>query len=765
MKRSAQIANYFPGLIILIFSMLALYSSLRLINVQNDLQANYNEYERVAHALEDSVSIFEKSYDEYESSPKPDNFKTVQKDFNSLTKTFENFQRSTTFLVIFPDKEYIGEYRRLLYSMQQDMAQFVEHFNQDTIQLPSSYEQNIKLLKHLKQNVSSINHLILENIIDATFTKESMNQKENWLYWSVITIGLTGFLLTILNARKMQQLKMLNADKKNTLEELQRRLAALEMARDGIFITNSNYGLIYVNAALCDISGLDPQHRPGMIDQSWSLLFSASDFEVIDEDIMPEMQERGYWRGEFPMYREDGVCVNTEMSLTSLPDGGLVGTIQDVTDKQKSEEEKKSLEDQFHQAQKMEAIGRLAGGIAHDFNNILASMNGYAEFLIEDLEDKAEQKQFAANILQAGLQARQLVDQMLAFSRRTDSSSETIDIISSVNEALSMLRATLPKTIELEHNYAIDHAYINGNQTQISQLIMNLCVNAQDAMEDEHGTLMVGLETVPANEVDIPHDFLKFELPEPKSTPLMRIEDLSPGNARLVLGHLRRDILYVKLTVKDTGTGMSRAVMEHIFEPFFTTKTVDKGTGLGLSTVHSVVASHCGAMIINSQIGQGTQFDLFFPVMAEQQAIQNENLNMIAKERQKTKPEHAHILLVEDQDNVREMMIKMLDRMGYQYSFATTGIDGIEMIRDNPGQFDIVITDHNMPKMTGLQMIQNIHPDFPDLPFIMLSGYSEQKMLETIQGHPAIKVILKKPVSRETLSKHIQDILRQKITA
>lgn len=603
--------------------------------------------------------------------------------------------------------------------------------------------------------------LALHSAVSLTHAREvgigNLHQKEMILYWSIIAVGLSSFVLIVLHTYKTAELKRINYEKKQGLELLENRLAALEMAQDGILIIDHTENLTYMNTSLCQIVGIDTTKRDIYTNKPWKDIFSRSDKEMIEEDILPELQSDGHWMGDFPIYREDNSVVYTELSLTQLPDGGMIATIQDVSAKQKAESEKKALEEQFYQAQKMEAVGRLAGGVAHDFNNILAAMNGYAEFLIDDLDEDTEQHNFANNILQAGIQARDLVDQMLAFSRQSDSAQENLDLLVAVNETVSMLRATMPKTVELQETYSVPYAPMVGNATQISQLVMNLCVNAQDSMEEKHGYLVLDVDAVYAKDLKEQMDIVRDNLPDPSETPHLRIEDLEAGTTRLTLGHIAKEQKYARLRVKDTGSGMSRVIMEHIFEPFFTTKPVDKGTGLGLATVHGVIVSHKGAMVIESKLGSGTCFDLYFPLSEDVAIIgvkPNEN-----DFKQGEMPERKNILLVEDQENVRDMVITMLERMGYDVSFAVSGLDGLDIVREAPDKFDLVITDHNMPKMTGLEMVQQIHIDLPELPFILLSGYSEDKLQDIINDHPAIKMVVRKPVSGDILGKKIQAVI------
>ncbi len=578
-----------------------------------------------------------------------------------------------------------------------------------------------------------------------------------WLCASLILIIVLGVSLIALYARKVKDLSHSNQRKSNALESLESRLAALELARDGIVIIDKNNCLMFVNKSLCRICGLKEDYREDLVGQPWHKAFSYSDAEVIEEDIFPELDAHQYWSGEFPIYRTDGSVLHTELSFTQLPDGGKLAMIQDVSNLREKDDEKKALEAQFHQAQKMEAIGRLAGGFAHDFNNILAAMNGYAEFLVDDLDEKTSQHEFACNILSAGVQATALIDQMLAFSRQSKSSIEVLNLVKSAEETISMVQATISKKIDVVYSKAIDEALINGNATQISQLIMNLCVNAQDAIEDNVGQLGLSLHMQAPKDMNL-KDVVRHDLPDINETPYLRIDDMAAGQTRLILGHISDQHDYVKISVSDSGTGMSRVTMERIFEPFFTTKSVNKGTGLGLATVHGVVLSHQGCMIIDSTLNKGTTFNVYLP-LAKGACIEQDEKNPQLNVEQGSGHFEKHILVVEDQENVRDMTVKLLERLGYQVAQAVSGLDGLEMIKTNPDRYDLVITDQNMPKMSGVEMVQQVHLEYPSIPFILLSGYSLEKIQDIIREHKAIKACIKKPVSKNKLSKILEDLL------
>lgn len=273
----------------------------------------------------------------------------------------------------------------------------------------------------------------------------------------------------------------------------QRRLAAIEATGDGIGIVGPDGKLSYIEPRDAGHSrGAGGREESRWIGKPWDSLYEGKNLERLHGEVLPVLLQTGYWSGEFEMTRLDGRRLWVEMSMTRLPDGGIVQTLRDISDRKRAELEKEELQAQFHQAQKMEAVGRLAGGIAHDFNNILAAIMGYAEFLDEDLGEDPERKKFAEGILQAGGQARGLIDQLLSFSRRKETSKSALDISGVVNETVSLLRASLPRTIDVEADVATGIP-VMANATQIAQAVINLCVNARDAMEDAHGTIDVTL--------------------------------------------------------------------------------------------------------------------------------------------------------------------------------------------------------------------------------------------------------------------------------
>ena len=541
--------------------------------------------------------------------------------------------------------------------------------------------------------------------------------------------------------------------KDDTQAMLERRLAAIEATIEGIGIVDADGNLTYMNSALLDLHGIAHQDKDKYIGKSWLNLYNDAGRHQIENFVLPKFEKNKAWRGRSPVQRLDGEIITVELSMTRLDDGGFIGTARDVSDQEASEREKHEMQNQLFQAQKMEAIGRLAGGIAHDFNNILAAMNGYAEFLSEDLDEGSTQQKFAHNILQAGRQARGLVDKILTFSRRHEDDVEQFNLQTPLHETVTMLEATLPKTIELRTKISGDDVFMNGNPNLMSQMIMNLCVNARDAIEGDRGSITLGLKKIRPEE-DVSLALLDNKLPDANAMPLIHIEDGKAGETWLYMNRISQKHDYVCLSVEDTGGGMSHVIMQHIFEPFFTTKDTHKGTGLGLAMVHGTITAHQGALIIHSEIDKGTRFEIYLPLAEALEETQAQT------KREKIAHIDGKVLLVEDQFEVLEMTTIMLERAGFEVETAMNGLEALDILRARSEEFDVVLTDQNMPKMSGIELINQAYMDFPDMPFVLLSGYSVEQLQALMKEHPAIKAIIRKPVSQKDLDRKLSMVIR-----
>lgn len=503
-----------------------------------------------------------------------------------------------------------------------------------------------------------------------------------------------------------------------------RRLAAIEAAGDGIGLVDPQGNLTYMNRSLKALHEFREEDMADYIGHSWTHLYTDLGQRQIRDIVLPSLTRTGYWKGESPILTRSGRVVYAEMSMTLLEDGGMIGTARDVTEKKNAQKDHEKLERQFYQMQKMEAIGRLAGGIAHDFNNLLASMMGYAEFLMEDLPADSRQHHFAKSIMEGGTQARNVVSRLLMFARTHEHSIEMVDISDILRETLNLIRSSVPSTISIRYSEAGDGHCIGGDRTLISQALMNLFVNAKDAITDrQHGEIVVSLGT----EI--------FHAQEHKNAFFSNSPD--------------EGLNYVVVSVRDSGCGMDPQTMDQIFDPFFTTKPVDQGTGLGLATVHGIMESHDGSVYVTSQVGAGSEFRLYFPALDGRAIVDAVPDRPAAPSIADHK--RLRIMVVEDQASVREMVRIMLERMGHQVAICADGLCAIDQLREHPGTYQLVMTDQTMPGMTGFELAQQINHDFPALPVILMSGFSQDSLNKMKKDLPIIRAVIHKPIDFDAL--------------
>ncbi|TAN45626.1 MAG: response regulator [Nitrospirae bacterium] len=403
----------------------------------------------------------------------------------------------------------------------------------------------------------------------------------------------------------------------------------------------------------------------------------------------------------------------------------------DVTEKRKADEEKEQMAAQLLHLQKLEAIGTLAGGIAHDFNNILMGMMGYCDMARYSVPEGSEIVEMLDNVLKAGKRAKYLVQQILSFSRQTEQMKTPLKIQDSIEEALKLLRASIPTTIEFRKNIDTHCEPVLADPTQMHQIIMNLCTNAYHAMRKTGGVLGVALK-----KVDIERDG--------HTTGMI----LSPGE-------------YLKLEVSDTGHGIEHAVLDRIFEPFFTTKEIGEGTGMGLAVVHGIVKSHGGHITVYSEPGIGTTFNVYLPVLKQAVSAREEDPRNIRPSFESLPGGNERILLVDDEEEIALMGRQILEKLGYSVSSFTKPLDALEALHAKPDSFDLVITDMTMPLMTGLEFAHKILALRKDMPIILCTGFSE-----LINGDRAkvigIREYVMKPILISEIAATVRRVLDRK---
>jgi PAS domain S-box-containing protein len=385
--------------------------------------------------------------------------------------------------------------------------------------------------------------------------------------------------------------------------------------------------------------------------------------------------------------------------------------------------EKNHLETQLRQAQKMEAMGTLAGGIAHDFNNILGVIIGYSEIMqIFDVPEEGPMKSRLEEVLKAAYRAKDLVQQILTFSRQTEQELKPLQINPIAKEALKFLRASLPSIIEIHQNIDGNVGPVLGDSTQMHQILINLSTNAAQAMNETGGVLEVTLSEFDFDE-NSPEQFL----------------DLEPG-------------VYIRLAVRDTGHGMAPEVMERIFDPFFTTKKKGEGTGMGLAVVHGIVKSYGGTINVKSKLGEGSIFEVFLP------RIMTDVVEPDARTSVQVPTGNECILFVDDEKIVMDLGKGLLEHLGYEVVARTSSIEALEVFRNQPNRFDLVITDMTMPNMTGMELVKELIQIRPDIPVILCTGFSA-KLTPEKAAAAGIREFVMKPFGARNLAETVRKAL------
>jgi PAS domain S-box-containing protein len=380
--------------------------------------------------------------------------------------------------------------------------------------------------------------------------------------------------------------------------------------------------------------------------------------------------------------------------------------------------ERKEIEAELQHARKMESIGVLAGGVAHDFNNILGIVLGNAELALDDVPEWNPAYDFLKEIRSATLRAKDVVQELLRFSRKSTEQKKPLEVCRLVKESMKTLRATIPSSVDFSLDIPERLHYIHADPTQIHQILMNLVSNAADAMEGG-GILGVTLENV------------ALEKGDSKA-------NLEPGR-------------YIKLSVKDTGAGIETEDLNRIFDPYFTTKDIGKGTGMGLAVIYGIVQRHDGGIRVDTEIGKGTTFELYFPVIDAKPEHLEKSVRDISGGKES-------ILFVDDEESMVNLNRQRLERLGYDVTGMTNPVDALDLFRQDPEAFDLIITDMTMPKMTGDKLVREIFEIRPDVPIILCTGYSEKISKENAQ-EIGIRKYIEKPIEKETLARSVREVL------
>jgi PAS domain S-box-containing protein len=563
-------------------------------------------------------------------------------------------------------------------------------------------------------------------------------------YWNARRVSVAGGILLALvivlfAAGHYLSLRRMNGELKRTLERQKKAEAALRERNRYIeaILENSPIGFavntihdgkaLFVAGKFKEIYGMSRDSLPTVEEYFEEVYRDPAFREQIRARVTADMASgdpaRMRWE-DIPLTTAAGEQkFVTAVNIPLLDQDLMVSTVQDVTARHRAEEAREKLQAQLLRAQKMEAIGTLAGGIAHDFNNILGAISGFTEISLEKIPADSRIKYYLEQIQAASQRAIALVKQILEFSRLTEQERIPLSVTPLINEIIKMLREISPSPIEIRLNAKTETDTILGDATQLYQVLMNLCTNAYQAMQDRCGILEVELARIEIGE----------DRPD-------KLRGLTPG-------------AYLELTVKDTGKGIDPVVMERIFDPFFTTKKIGEGTGLGLSVVHGIVKSYGGKITVESRVGEGSVFRVYLPLL------------LVEKREEWTKAPDlpvldgkGRILLVDDEAMLASMTKEMLEDRGYTVTARTDSIEALETFRANPDRFDLVITDQIMPEMTGIDLAEKVRSIRPDIPVILCTGFINDT-IEEKTTKVGIRAVVLKPIRMKRLTELIRALL------
>lgn len=520
----------------------------------------------------------------------------------------------------------------------------------------------------------------------------------------------------------------LTFEKVTSLRQLQisekRFKSAFDHTAVGMVLSDPEGTLLVVNRCFTAMIGRTEEALLGMKITGIMLPEDAETCRAAYQRILAKTDTHAWMEMRFLHCSGDIVWARISISALENSEGdpdSLIVHVQDITAQRKAENENAALECALTQAQKMEAIGNLAGGIAHDFNNILSAINGFTELALLNIEADHPVRNYLENVSTAGLRAADLVRQILTFSRKSDAKRVPVRLAAVVEEVMHLIRASLPATIDLRKSIEDPGGKILADPTQIHQILMNLCTNAHHAMKQEGGILEVSLKRK------------VLATPEKTQTGQLRAGE------------------YLQLTVRDSGRGMEPDILSRIFEPYFTTKGKGEGTGLGLSVVHGIVKSHSGSIAVSSQPGEGTTFEILFPVAV------NPGLSAPESSWDVVGTRGVRILLVDDEEMLVELATEILENHGHRVTGHTNPEAALADFRKSPDRFDVVITDFTMPGLTGEKLAEAVLSIRPRVPVFISSG-GENLDTDRIQ-RMGIAGFIPKPITIKSLSKAITDLL------
>ncbi len=562
----------------------------------------------------------------------------------------------------------------------------------------------------------------LEEMVQLLLVQDEMRYRARdlthglWLTaGAFIVTVLAGILLIIGNILKTRRLSRLLDEHQAAERERATQLAAIESSGEGIAMFDGQGRLRYSNEAFHTI--IDDDYARDLTRIGWQAFLSPRSKQALARHFQ---RSNAPWRGEVVGRTLRGERRLWELHVMAQDEGGHVAVLRDLTDRQRAEQQREAMLETLHRADKMGAIGRVAGGVAHDFNNILAAITGFSALLELDLSDRPKQLHMLRQIGIAANRGKDLVKSIMTFSRAEQAERKPIDVGDVCRQAATMAGVSIAGPASLEVDIESGSLPIMGNLTQIDGAIVNLCMNAFDALPDGRGKVRLEVRRVHIDGGRL--SGMKGSIAyAPAEAPVL-IEPVGPQRTRMLVGLLHdAPAEHLRIRVEDSGSGMSEDVLRHMFEPFFTTKQVGEGTGLGLSSVLGIVSAHGGVIAVDSTVGKGTVFDILLPMLSAQPLSERRD-DSFAGGGEVLPFDQLHVLLVDDDAQAREALDLTLQALGCETATCDSGDEALALLHDEPGLFDIVITDYLMPKMTGLELAEALRGQGFTRPIVLASG-------------------------------------------
>ncbi|WP_374370930.1 ATP-binding protein [Dongia sp.] len=541
--------------------------------------------------------------------------------------------------------------------------------------------------------------------------------KDVWITAALLFVAIVaGGALIAGNLVKIRDVRRLLAQYKALDEARATQLLAIESSGEGVVMFDADGGLEYSNEAFHQLIGDDFQKT--LTRTPWR--------QFLGEESAHALQQRlcgpgalDHWRGEISGKSLEGAEHPWEVHVWRRKEGGHTAIIRDLSDRKQAEQQREALLERLHHVDKMEAIGRLAGGVSHDFNNILAAVSGFGSLLEQDLADRPVQLRMVRQLLTAADRGKELVQSIMAYSRADNVERKLIDVGALCREAAAMAELVMPSGVSF--NTTIDEGSlpIFGNAMQINRAVVNLCINARDALANKEGEVCL----------DVRHVFIDGGRsqgmqgrPTPSRLDAPRIvETVKDGHSKLRIGVLGQTPgTHVRIRVTDTGCGIPESVMTKMFDPFFTTKDVGEGTGLGLSSVLGIVTAHGGVVSVDSKVDEGTTFDILLPLQAE--AVTTVTGAPQRPSSEPSIPAGLKVLVVDDDPESRAAFLAILERLGCEPSECGSAEEALAVLGDEPDMFDLIISDYHMPIVNGLQLISQLRQRGFERPIVLTTG-------------------------------------------